>query len=140
MNTNTTLAEQKTFEQRMIDKVKNDIGDLITNEELSKIVAKAMDEIFFAKKVEKDYYGNIKSSKPALVEDMVKDLMKPEVEKAVEHYISEHKEEISEMIQTCVQNGMAGAITTAINNFFYMQMNNFTYDIQQRIQNSQARY
>ncbi len=63
------IAEQKSFEQRMISRIREDIGKLMTDDELSKIVERATEEIFFKETIIEDgswHKKNITSFYPSI--------------------------------------------------------------------------
>ena len=48
------IEKTKSFQERMKDRIKKDIGELMTDDELSAIVERAVNEIFFKPRIVKD--------------------------------------------------------------------------------------
>ena len=53
------LTTTKSFEERMKDRIREDIGKLMTDDELSKLVRRATNDIFFKGREVKDGYHTI---------------------------------------------------------------------------------
>ena len=135
------LTENKTFEQKMMDKVKDSIGDLMSDDDLKKIVDKGMEEVFFKERMEttgSGYHSNT-TSKPPLVESMLKELMTEKVRKAVEDNIASNADAITKQIDKVIKDGINEAITSAMNAAFNNSLSqlqfNITSDLNQMLAN-----
>jgi len=82
----TDIMQQKSFEEKMKERIKDSIGELITDEELSKLVERAVDEVFFKEQVIHKSYGR-DEYKPSLICDIIEKLLKKSVERNISMYI-----------------------------------------------------
>lgn len=127
------IVEQKSFQERMKDRIKNSIGELMTDEELSEIVRRAMEEIFFKPiKLQDGYYTK---EAPPFVHQLLKEIMLDDVKTAVSKYIDEHKEEVEKTIQDVISLGMGKALVNAISFQFSSELMNFESNLMNNIQN-----
>lgn len=122
----------QSFEDKMKARIKDGIGDLITDEELSKMLNRSMEEVFFKRPLimnPHDRYGS-KIEGPSLLEGVVKDLMREKVTAAVNVYIKEHATDVMAAVDKVIQEGAGAAIITAVNQMFSGQMLNLQSNIQ----------
>ena len=118
----------QTFEQKMKARIKEGIGDLISDEELSKMVTRSMEEIFFTpkKNPKKDYYNSREpDTVPPLIHEIVQQCLQPAVNSAVNDYVKTHSEEVLQEINKVVTAGVGNALITAMNMQFQSQL--FTF-------------
>ena len=47
MSLENQLAPAKTFQERIADRIRESIGDLITDEDLAEMVTRGIDDVFF---------------------------------------------------------------------------------------------
>jgi hypothetical protein len=129
-------VKAKSFEERMKERIKEGIGDLLSDEEVKKLIDRGMEEVFFKPQSSPDPrgYGNNKI-KPCLLHEIVKESLQPMVEACVKDYISEHKDEVNLAITTELSKGVGTCMVQAMNNIFMGTMFDFKNQIIQQIQN-----
>lgn len=128
----TDIMQQKSFEEKMKERIKDSIGELITDEELSKLVERAVDEVFFKEQVIHKSYGR-DEYKPSLICDIIEKLLKKSVERNISMYIDTHPDEINEIINNIVTSGLGNAVLQAVSNKFSMDINMFQTNIENRL-------
>lgn len=122
----------QTFEQKMKSKIRDSIGDLISEEELSKMVTRSMEEIFFTprKNPKKDYYNSREpDTLPPLIHEIVKECLQPAVNTVVNDYVKTHSDEVLQEINKVVTAGVGNAMITAMNTQFQNQLNTFQINL-----------
>lgn len=132
---NDKLVETKTFEERMIDKVKENVGELMTNEELGKIVEKSMHKIFFEETIIKNNYGTITHTEDPFIFPVIKELLNKQVEDHVKKYFKDNNDKILLLVDEVVKDGLGKAILGSIDALFSNAMFNLRNDIQNKLQN-----
>jgi len=115
-----TIVEQKNFQERMIDRIRDSIGELMTDEELSKIVHRAMEEIFFKPMELKMGYQT--KEVPPFIHQLLKELLADAVRNEVTKYIAENKLIVLKQIQQTISRGMGQALIDAISNRFHCNL------------------
>jgi len=106
------LELSKTFEDRMKERVKNDIGELLTDDELTQIIKKHLDGIFLKERF--DTSGFHTKRIPPLLENTVKELMEDNVKIALNEYMEEHKVDVLDMVQKTIKLGIGDALMSAM--------------------------
>ncbi len=125
------IVQTKTFEERMRDRIKEDIGDLITDEELSAMVKKCVNDIFFEGRTVPNGVYNTKEV-PSFFEAEVKRLMEPLVKKEVRRCVINNKELITKATKEVFEQGVGTLFVKALNDMFQ----NDLMSLQQNIQTS----
>ena len=105
------IATTKDFQQRMFEKIRDQIGDLLTEDDLRKLVSTAMDKAFFKRLPNPQHssygYGaGLPSTLPSGFEIMVAEHMKPQIDKAMVLWCNEHSDEIKALIEGVFAKGM----------------------------------
>lgn len=110
----TDIERQKTFEERMMDRIKESVADLITDDELKKIIEKGVEKAFFEPRTGTDRWGNRSANEPSLVEQMVKKELEGRMEKAVQNWIAEHPDKLEYVMKSVMEQGVAGCVEKAM--------------------------
>lgn len=97
MTSMSEIATTKDFQQRMFEKIRDQIGDLLTEEDLQKIVNASIQKAFFEPRTVVDnnsYSYRTKEVEPLFVELMRTEL-KPAIQRAADKWIKENPEVIT---------------------------------------------
>lgn len=124
------IVEAKTFKERMMERIRKDIGKLMTNEELQQIVEEGVKKAFFEERETRDSYGYSRGKEEAWIVKELRELLKDEIEKLVKEEFDNQKEVVMEKINEVVKEGMGIALVEAINSYFSQAMYNFKDNIQ----------
>ena len=122
----TDIVQSKTFEQRMKERIRDSIGDLISDEDLSKMVDRSLEEVFFKERANPkrtSYYNSGEpDTLPPLLHEIVKSAMTEQVSEAVKEYIANNREQVNDTIKTVLERGMGNALISALNGVFSTQL------------------
>jgi predicted house-cleaning noncanonical NTP pyrophosphatase (MazG superfamily) len=135
---NTNVVTNETFEMKMSKRIKDSIGDLISDEELTKLVHRGLEEVFFTprKNPKKSYYNdNHPETIPPLIHEIVKEVLQPMVTEAIKEYVKAHNNEILKVVNDVVTAGVGNAVMTAMNMQFQSQLISFQSSIQNQLIN-----
>lgn len=122
------IIKKNSFEERMKERIKKSIGELMTDEELSKIVHRVMEDVFFKPVVDEMKWGKQTVTQP-FVHQLLKELLTPNVTKAVQEYVKTHQEEVLKEINSVVQKGISRAVINTLDSLFSDSMNKFKNDV-----------
>ena len=125
------IVVSQSFEEKMKARIKESIGELITDKELSELVHRSVDEVFFKPTKIKDGF-NYKEG-PSLLNGLIKELLTPRVDKAITQYIKEHPKEVNKAIKETLSLGLGTATMHALNSQFQNEMFRFQSDIENRL-------
>jgi len=119
-----------TFAERMKERIKDSIADLMTDEELSKLIKRATEEVFFTERETKTSTWENNKIKPPLLHEIIQKLLEEQVGLEVSRYMDNHSQEIMEAISEVIKLGAGEAILKALNEKFQMDFNNFAMNLQ----------
>ena len=102
----TAVATPETFQERMFARVRESMGDLMTDDELKKIVDAAMQRAFFEPREVRDGY-HTRTEQPYFVALIQKE-MQSEVQKQISAWIANHPEEIKKVLDEVIAKGIFG--------------------------------
>lgn len=128
------IATGNTFEDRMKARIKDSIGDLITDEDLTKLINRGVEEVFFKKTTIKTNSWDTKEG-PSLLESIVKELLEDQVKDAVKVYIKDNSETVNKTIEAVVQEGIGKSVIAAMNQNFQSSLYSFQAQIAQQLSN-----
>lgn len=124
------IQTSRTFQERVFEKIREDLGNLLTEEELKSLLQAAMKKAFFENVVEKGYYSE--TVKPPLFVTMVKGLLEDKVRAAVDQWIRDHPEEFNKLIQDALAEGILGLIGKYLQNRFEEPLYNLKQELAQK--------
>lgn len=108
----TTVQVSQTFEQKVRDRVREQIGELLSDEDLSKIVQAGLKDAFFEpRRVDGDRYG---ATKEPLIHEIIRPLLEKRVREQVDAWFEANKTEIGVTVSRLLEMGVGNAVIQAI--------------------------
>jgi hypothetical protein len=136
MTMSNEIQTNETFEEKLKTRIRESIGDLLSDDDLKKIIDRGLEEVFFTEKVTiTGHYSNNKQITPPLIHQMIKELLQPNVDEIIKQYIHEHETEVNEIIHNTVQEGIGTCLVKAMNSMFQHQMFTLENNIRNQIAN-----
>ena len=129
MSTDSTTS--KTFQEKMFERIRDQIGDLMTEEDLKKIVEVAMQKAFFEPVVELGRYGDKTTTDPIFVKQ-IRQLMLENVSLKISAWIKEHPEEITKTLNECIGKGMSGIVLSYFDQKLNWPLQQFANDLRSK--------
>ena len=112
----TDMATTKSFADRMKERIRESIGELITDDDLLKMVERGIDEVFFDERTVRDGYRF--RTVPPLIHSAVRESLDARMDVAVENWVRSHEDEVMHAVHQAVQQGAGEAILQAFRNHF----------------------
>lgn len=112
------ITENRTFEEKMKDRIRDSIGDLLSDEDLKKLIERGMEDVFFKGKIDRDSWGNVRSEQLPLIHQMVKEHIEPIVQEEVAKYIDNNRELVIDVIKQTLEVGAGMLLVKAMNQTF----------------------
>lgn len=128
------IAKTESFEDRLKNRIKSDIGDLMTDEELKTIVKRAVEEIFF-KEVRIIQPGIHTPDKivPSLIHEIVKETVTDKItdmtKEMVDWMIKENPAMLQEAVSNVVKDGAGVILMRQLTQSFQMDFNTFEMNV-----------
>lgn len=108
------LVKPGAFQDRIFAKIKESIGDLMTDEDLKRLVEAAMQDAFFKPAEVRDNYGRVTSSSPLVVR-LVDKLLRDRITAAVDEWLQAHSDDVLKLINEQLNAGAATFLIEAFN-------------------------
>jgi len=131
----TAIDAQRSFQEKMHDKIRDSIGDLISNEELKVLVDKAVQELFFTeRRIPGSNSWDSNNAEPPLIHEIVEELLMETVQDIVKVYFNEHPQEILKVVNQVVKEGLGSALMSALTSSFQNDLITFKAGIENKLQ------
>jgi hypothetical protein len=105
---NNEVTTPKSFEERMIEQFRANIGNLMTDDEMRKIIERGMENLFFTPKMEKSksYPYEEQLSAPPLAYQIAEKMFREAAEAVLMRWMVDNKERMFELLekQLCNEN------------------------------------
>ncbi len=128
-----SISKNLSFEDKVSEKLKETIGDLITTDELKPLIEKGIQKTFFEDIITSSggYYDPREKKNPLIVQ-MVKKHAKEHVTEFVEQWLKDNPEKIQEVLESTIKSGLGEIMLQAMTASFSNELCNFKYNVEQR--------
>jgi hypothetical protein len=110
----TDIVPAKTFEQKMMDRIRDSIGDLMSDEDLKKICAAGVEKALFTATLKRDGWNNTREDY-SIVEKAAREFLDARMRAAIEKWLAENPDAFQKAIDAAVKAGVAGCVDATIN-------------------------
>ncbi len=115
-----TLAVPMSFEDKLKGRIRDSIGELMSDEDLKRVIERGIDDALFKPRLTPSGYGG-HNTKPSLVEEAINTHFQAKVREALDDWIKANPEKLQEALDKAVKLGIAGCIDYALEQkFSYM--------------------
>ena len=122
------------FRDRVKEKLKEDIADLLPDDVLAGMVEQAINEEFFKERVTRNNYGSETGREPSwFVQEVVK-IATPIIKRAINDYLENHRDIIDKALQDFLtEQNLAAMMFTSLRTATQQDMQNFVNTIAERL-------
>ena len=133
----TNVANNETFEAKMKTRIRDSIGDLISDEELSKLITGEISNVFLQdrKVPATNLYGN-STYKESLVHEIVKELLTENVTKIIRQYVNANNDKIEIKIKEVFEQNIGELMIKSIGSIFRSDMLTVESNILNKLRNN----
>ena len=125
----TSMVPVASFQDRLKERIRESIGELLSDDDLSTIVQRGIDEVFFQeRRIPAPRYGHV-SYEPPLIHEIVKEVLTARMIVAVDSWLRSHEEEVEAAITETVEAGAGAAMLQGMNKFFSDSMTQLQFNI-----------
>lgn len=101
----TNIAISQDFQTKIFDRIRDSIGDLMTDDDLKKLVDASMQKVFFEDRFKRDSWGAM-TVKPPLLTELIEELLQKRVTASVKEWIDAHPEDMKAAIDAAIAKGI----------------------------------
>lgn len=111
-----SLTKPSTFQQRMYDRIRESLGELLTQEEAQALVNRVIEEeLFKDRQVIVGYsYNQRTEAQPSAFKEMAMEQIKPMIEEAIRQWIADNQESLKQQVNEIVEQGILKACYRAL--------------------------
>jgi hypothetical protein len=112
----TEIAKSQTFEEKMMERIRTSIGELMSDEDLKKLVERGIEKALFTPREEKGAWHT--TVKPSIVDECVVKFVEARAKAAVDEWLKTHPEQIEAALHSAVKAGVGGCILQTLDSRF----------------------
>lgn len=124
------LVSAGTLQDKVFARIRESIGDLMTDEDLKRLVEAAMQDAFFKPRT----IGLYNEKKPPLIVELVDQMLRDRIDLALKTWLEEHNDLV---LKTIDERLSAGAVQFLISSFesrFSFALNEFSRNVSDALQ------
>lgn len=123
----TEIATSKNFQERVFEKIRDQLGNLLTEVELKALLDKAIEKAFFEPRQSGNSWD--KTEKPPYFVELIQTELQSKVQDAVKAWIDSHQDDVGKAIQEALGKGFFGILTNYLENQIRGPLYNFQNDL-----------
>lgn len=129
----TALTPQQSFQKKLEDRIRENIGELMPDEALQEIVAKAVQKAFFDPVIKTDRYGHTNSSQePPWMVTLTREILEKQTGEAVRKWFADNPEKVEKLIEEYFATSVSKTVIRSINHVFQQDL----FNMEQRLQST----
>jgi len=112
------IEKSLTFEEKLKNRIRESIGELLSDEDLKKILERGVDEALFQRKqIPVNSWEEVKFS-PSFVDKTVQELLGEKMKEVLTTYLKENTVKLDQAISDAVKIGIGNCLITSLNDRF----------------------
>ena len=114
--TTKALADPLSFEDRLRDRLRANIGDVMSDEDLATLVERGLDDLLFKERIRKTTYGGFNPDTnydPPLLQELLMAELQPLLKQAVAAWLADHQDDVMAAFDQTMEQGLGQAMLTA---------------------------
>ncbi len=133
MTQSAELATPMSFQDRLKERLRDSIGELLSDDDLTALVERGIDEVFFQPRYVRRPGSYSSQELPPLIHEVVKEVLSVQMREAVERWLLAHEDEVKQALGDCVKEGAGLALLRGMNSFFAESMTRMQYDVANKL-------
>lgn len=146
----TNVTAPASFQDKMMDRIRDSIGDLISDEELGKLIERGIEQNFFKRETNPKWsnaYHNQRDSipqyLPSTMDNIVNECISKKLEEMTKVYfdkwVIENSDKVEGIVKQIVENGAGELVIKQISNMFQTPLMLLQTNMQMNLSQLQTR-
>ena len=123
-----------TFEEKMKARIRQSIGELISDAELAKLVETGIEQAFFARQQKEDSYGRKTTTEP-LIYSIVKECFQKPVNDQVVAWFTTNADIVETLIEQSIRDGISKIVLQSLDRKLQSSLFAFGESLQANLKN-----
>lgn len=130
----TDITKANTFQQRMFERIRESMGDLLSEDDLKELLERTIEKSFFEERAvpAQSYYDRDKK-KQSLFQELVTEQVQPMMEKAITAWLQDNSEQVTSTIDAVLKDGILSALSQAIEYKMQTPVFNLRHEISNKL-------
>lgn len=124
------IETAKTFQEKIADKIKESIGELITDEDLKPLIEESIKQLLLNERIVSKgsgAYGH--NTLPPLLQEIIEPILKDKISELVNKHLVDNPEIFTDLIQTMIKDGFLKSMTTYLDYQLQTPLMNFQQEV-----------
>ena len=126
------IVVKASFEERMTDRIKDLLGEVMTDDELKKIVQRGIENAFFQPQMKKNQWGSEIVDEPLAIK-AVRQFARERADAVVEQWLKENTDKVSDILDGVIRAGVAKICAEAFERKFNEPLFRFQQEVERLI-------
>lgn len=134
--TSTDVTAPKSFDDRMLEMLRDNLGKMMTDEEMKRILERGIEKLLFQPRttvVHSGYNGTVQ--KDPLIQEMLQKELQPLLAPVLAKWMEENKERLEEIIAEVLGKNQQEMLAKALDAMFSNAFTSFRFALTNDIQN-----
>ncbi len=131
MTNENQITTSQTFQEKMFERIRSQMGDLLSDQDLKAIVDKALEKAFFEKTTTYNDYGTASTTEPVIITLLRKE-MEDQVKKVLQQWLDDNAELVKKTIDETIAKGMFGLVEEHLRRLTDQPLQMFAQNLQAR--------
>lgn len=123
------VALSPSFEEKIKSRLRDSIGELISDEDLRMLLTRSIEELFFKPRTKQISSWETRVS-PSLIEEMTRELLQSRMDALLKTWLQEHETELNTALHATITQGVGTAVITAITRNMQAPLDQFRVQVQ----------
>jgi hypothetical protein len=133
----TELQSKQAFEDAIKERLRGSIGDLMPDEVLTGLIEKAIQEMFFTRRIQKRQYGG-EDHFPSWFEEQVGELLKSRIATLLTDYFGKHEETLVAAVRDEIMRRAPEMLASFLINTLANKAHSIGFNMEQSIRSTLA--
>lgn len=126
------VQTSRAFQERMFDRIREQMGDLLADAELKALVDSAINKAFFEPVEQRNSYGHVVATHPPHFVALVERHMRDEVKSAIDLWLKQHPDVVKDVLDQAIARGLTQMISSYIDSKFQWPLQQLMNNLQQK--------
>lgn len=132
MPNESSLTPEQDFQNKLKDRIRSCVGELMPDAALQKIIEQGIRSAFFDPIKTSERYGTVTLDEPWF-HKFIRQTMEAKVKDALDKWIADNPQAVESAIKNVIEKGVAGCLVASLNNLFSNSMCQMQQNIQQML-------
>ena len=129
----TQIVHRKTVYEKLSDMIRDNISDLMSDEDLQKIIERGIDELLFQVRKDPSSRSMYDEKKlPPLIHELIIECLDSRIRAAIEVWIGNNADKVEKIVSDVLAEGAGVSMVRGMNSMLYHEFRDFRMQIEDK--------